>query len=137
MNPILKKIAFALLPAIVVFSMAEIGLRFSGWPQVTEAFEHNEPFWIVDPDLKQSSMPHNEENTSFVVSTNSDGLRSGHDIMKKANVQRVLTLGCSTTFGWGVGDTETYPSKLEYYLHQKGFKQVEVVNGGQPGYTSF
>ena len=49
-------------------------------PKVTEAFEHNEPFWVVDPDLKTYSMPHNEENTSFEVSTNSDGLRSSIEV---------------------------------------------------------
>lgn len=137
MNPIIKRILFALFPAIIVFTMAEIGLRFSGWPKATEAFEHNEPFWIVEPDLKQSNMPHNEENTSFVVSTNTDGLRSTHSMEKPLNTQRVMTLGCSTTFGWGVADEETYPSRLEYYLHQQGFNHIEVINGGQPGYTSF
>lgn len=47
-----------------------------------------------------------------------------------------MTLGCSTTFGWGVADQETYPARLEWYFHQDGL-DIEVINGGQPGYTSF
>ena len=46
-----------------------------------------------------------------------------------------MTLGCSTTFGWGVADSETYPERLQFYLVDAGYTMVEVVNGGQPGYT--
>ena len=130
-----KKILFALIPLLVVILLGEAGLRASGWPEVTDAFEHNEPFWIVDPDLKDSPMPHQEEDTSFAVTTNSDGLRTPHSMEKTKNI-RIMTLGCSTTFGWGVADPETYPSRLEQLFQKDGF-DVEVVNGGQPGYTSF
>ena len=87
-----KKILFALIPLLVVILLGEAGLRASGWPEVTDAFEHNEPFWIVDPDLKDSPMPHQEEDTSFAVSTNSDGLRTPHSMEKKKNI-RIMTLG--------------------------------------------
>ena len=105
--------------------------------EVTQAFEHNEPFWVVDPDLKSYSMPHNEENTSFAVSTNSDGLRIIHRSDRFEERLRIMTLGCSTTFGWGVADSETYPARLQHYLTEAGYGNVEVVNAGQPGYTSF
>ena len=106
-------------------------------PEVTQAFEHNEPFWVVDPDLKVYAMPHNEENTSFAVSTNSDGLRTSIEVTDSKKTLRVMTLGCSTTFGWGVADSETYPARLQHYLTEAGYGNVEVVNAGQPGYTSF
>ena len=137
MNPIFKRIFFAFIPAILVFGIAEIFLRVQQWPKATEDFEHNEAFWLVDPDLRQYSMPHNEESTSFVVSTNSDGLRTPYEQDNPQGQFRIMTLGCSTTFGWGVGDMDTYPAKLEKYLQEKGFTNVQVVNGGQPGYTSF
>jgi hypothetical protein len=47
-----------------------------------------------------------------------------------------MTLGCSTTFGWGVDDEQTYPARLEGILGQAGHA-VEVINGGQPGHSSF
>ena len=132
-----KRLLFALVPAIILFGVTEMGLRVMGWPKVTEAFEHNEPFWVVDPDLKTYSMPHNEENTSFEVSTNSDGLRSSIEVTDAKKTLRIMTLGCSTTFGWGVADSETYPARLQHYLTEAGYGNVEVVNAGQPGYTSF
>lgn len=131
----MKKIFFALMPLIVVVLMAEMGLRFSGWPEVTDAFEHNEPYWIVDPDLDRSPMPHKEEESTFLVTTNSDGLRTPHS-MERSERTRIMTLGCSTTFGWGVADDETYPTRLEQFFQKDGL-DVEVVNAGQPGYTSF
>jgi len=132
-----KRLAFALLPALLLFGVAEIVLRVLGWPEVTTAFEHNEPFWVVDPDLHSYEMPHNEENTSFQVSTNSDGLRTSIEVTDPKKSLRIMTLGCSTTFGWGVSDVETYPSRLQTLLTEAGYSTVEVVNGGQPGYTSF
>lgn len=137
MNDVVKKIAFALVPVFLLFGVGEIALRVIGWPEVTQAFEHNEPFWVVDPDLKSYAMPHNEENTSFKVSTNSDGLRTNVEMTDPKKDLRIMTLGCSTTFGWGVADAETYPERLQHYLTEAGYSNVEVVNGGQPGYTSF
>lgn len=132
-----KRLAFALVPAVLLFGVSEIALRVLGWPKVTQAFEHNEPFWVVDPDLDNYEMPHNEENTSFQVSTNSDGLRTSIEVTDPKKELRIMTLGCSTTFGWGVSDQETYPARLQTYLIEAGYDTVEVVNGGQPGYTSF
>ena len=133
----MKRLLFAVVPAVLLFGATEIVLRAMGWPEVTQAFEHNEPFWVVDPDLESYSMPHNEENTSFAVSTNSDGLRTSIEMPDSKKTLRIMTLGCSTTFGWGVADSETYPARLQHYLTEAGYGNVEVVNAGQPGYTSF
>ncbi len=133
----LKRLFFALVPALLLFGATEMVLRVMGWPEVTQAFEHNEPFWVVDPDLKDHPMPHNEESTSFAVSTNSDGLRTSIEVTDSKKTLRIMTLGCSTTFGWGVADSETYPDRLQHYLTESGYGNVEVVNAGQPGYTSF
>jgi lysophospholipase L1-like esterase len=48
--------------------------------------------------------------------------------------KRILTLGESTTFGWGVKDNQTYP----FFLMNQFSKtdNVYVVNGGVPSYTS-
>lgn len=63
-------------------------------------------------------------------------------IPKPPGVVRILCLGDSTTFGvWrnGVLDvrfTTSYPSELERVLHERGRRDVEVVNGGVMGYTT-
>ncbi|MAY79735.1 MAG: hypothetical protein CL930_03025 [Deltaproteobacteria bacterium] len=138
MNNLIRKFGFSLVPLFVVGAAAELGLRSAGWPQITEAFEHNEPFWLSDPNLRNKALDHKEERTSFQVSTNVDGLRTAGAVSEKASdAFRVMTLGCSTTFGWGVADAETYPAQLQKLLHDAGYTKVEVINGGQPGYTSF
>ena len=134
----LRKALFALVPLLVVFGAAETALMASGWPKATASFEHNQPYWVMDPGLRKKSLPHREEGSSFDVTTNDDGLRTeSMPLDKPEGAWRVLSLGCSTTFGWGVGDSEAYPARLESHAREKGLGGFEVVNGGQPGYTSF
>jgi hypothetical protein len=75
---------------------------------------------------------------SFQVNSDANGLRApNHAVAKPKGVFRILLLGCSTTFGWGVADEESLPAQLEIQLKNSGYSNVEVINGGQPGYTSF
>ena len=133
-----QKLAFSAVVTLVVFGAVEAGLRGADWPQATGAFTHNEPFWTVPAKQVQEKTPHNEMGTSFPVSTDDNGLRYPiHDQDKRPGVHRVMTLGCSTTFGWGVADRESYPAALERRIRDAGHRKTEVINGGQPGYTSF
>lgn len=137
-TPLSRRLLFALVPALVVLGGAELGLRSVGWPSPEAAFEHNEPFWVVDPVLRAHPMDHKEEGARFPVSTDENGLRAPlHPVDKAAGALRVMALGCSTTFGWGVADAESYPARLEARGRAAGFPKLEVINGGQPGYTSF
>lgn len=61
----------------------------------------------------------------FTASTNALGLR-GPDIQTPAQGYRILCIGDSVTFGWGVSDDESYPAHLGRTL------DVEVLNAGMP-----
>ena len=61
----------------------------------------------------------------FSVSTNSQGYR-GPEIAEVATHPRILCVGDSVTFGWGVRFEESYPSQLAQLLG------VETVNVGVP-----
>ena len=133
-----RRLLFSMIPVLVVFGAGEVGLRGAGWPEIEGTFEHNTPFWTSDPELDRFPMSHGEESTTFPVSTNDEGLRAPiHSPDKPAGTHRVMALGCSTTFGWGVADAESYPARLETLIRASGRPDVEVINGGQPGYTSF
>ncbi|MEE2751316.1 MAG: SGNH/GDSL hydrolase family protein [Myxococcota bacterium] len=122
------------------FGAAEALLRVAGWPGLddTGVFEHNDVYWIQDPNLDNLAFSHRETGGSFQVSTDANGLRApNHPEAKDPGVFRILLMGCSTTFGWGVEDAETYPARLQALAREAGYEKVEVINGGQPGYTSF
>ena len=138
MSTFARRLAFSLIPLVVLLGGAELALRAAGWPKAEAAFEHNEPYWITDPNLKDQPFTHREENATFTVSTDAAGLRAPlHEQDKRPGTFRVMTLGCSTTFGWGVDDAHSYPAQLEDLLRAGGRTDIEVINGGQPGYTSF
>lgn len=139
MNRSVKRLLFSVVPLVVVLGGAEAGLRATGWPTVdSDAFAHNQVFWTADPNQDAQAVPHRETGGSFSVSTDANGLRvPRHPVEKPAGTRRVMTLGCSTTYGWGVDDAQSYPARLETRLKAAGHSGWEVINGGQPGYTSF
>lgn len=135
---LLRRLAFSLLPLVVVLGSAELGLRAAGWPPQPTSFDHRSVYWVLEPGQRQAVTPHPEESRSFHMSTDSRGLRAPlHEGPKPAGVTRVLAMGCSTTLGWGVEDGESYPARLEELAVAAGKTSVQVLNGGQPGYTSF
>lgn len=139
MSSTAKKLAFAFITVSFIFGMTEAGLRGAGWPTVdSDAFAHNQVYWTADASQESVAYPHKETGGSFLVSTDANGLRvPRHDVDKPDGVKRVMTLGCSTTFGWGVDDAQSYPARLESRIKAAGHSDWEVINGGQPGYTSF
>jgi hypothetical protein len=79
-----------------------------------------------------------EYASTFSVSSDENGLRApNHPLEATGDTFRIMAMGCSTTFGWGVEDNETWPARLEEYLRTSGYDNVEVINAGQPGYSSY
>ena len=72
----------------------------------------------------------------YTATTNSLGLRGAEIDVNKGNKYRIVCVGDSWTYGWGANDNETWPAVLEYELHQKGLKNVQVVNCAYPGGNS-
>jgi lysophospholipase L1-like esterase len=69
-------------------------------------------------------LAHVSRRRTFSVSTNSIGLR--HPEVTPKEGYRILCLGESVTFGWGVAASEAYPAQLSEILG------VEVINAGIP-----
>ena len=65
------------------------------------------------------------------INTNSQGFRGirEYQLEKPPGTVRVVTLGDSFAFGWGVQDRETFSAKLE-----SGYQNLEVLNLGVAGY---
>jgi lysophospholipase L1-like esterase len=84
-------------------------------------------FWRLRPSRTVTSTFF--EGKSYRI--NSMGLR-GNEIKKDKTKRRILVLGNSCTFGWGVTDEGTYAKRLERLLEG----EYEVINAGVPGYSS-
>lgn len=81
-------------------------------------------------------------NTKFQganIVTNSSGFRNREiDINKDVQIYRIICLGASPTFGWGVDLWDTYPFLLEQKLKKNSqSKNIEVINASQIGYTTY
>jgi lysophospholipase L1-like esterase len=68
---------------------------------------------------------------------NRQGFR-GDDFTYDKSGLRVAVLGNSCSFGWGVGDSETFADRLQEMLRrQPGLENAQVYNFSVPGYSSY
>ncbi|MGQ0812212.1 MAG: SGNH/GDSL hydrolase family protein [Nitrospiraceae bacterium] len=70
------------------------------------------------------------------VRFNEFGLRDEPIGPKMASEYRVLILGDSVPFGWGVQQEQTFPAKLQQILTIRSGQPVRVINGGVAGYNT-
>ena len=96
---------------------------------------------VANPDL---SFVHAPNRSAFLmgvpVSINSEGLRDREfSLEKPPGVYRVMMLGDSTTFGWGVKQEDTAAKFLERKLNANlpaGYNRAEVINTGVGNYDT-
>lgn len=137
---------------LLVFALLFVTLLLEGILRV--AFYHSKDFsmemWKYAVQLKRPvpnpklSFAHQPNGHAFLmgvdVQINSQGLRDNeYSLTKPAGVYRVMLLGDSTTFGWGVPLNETSAKILERSLNAQripGYDHVEVLNGGVGNYDT-
>src|SRR5579862_3865470 len=96
---------------------------------------------VANADL---SFAHAPNRSAFLmgvpVSINSEGLRDREfSLEKPPDVYRVMMLGDSTTFGWGVKEEDTAAKFLERKLNSNlpaGYSRAEVMNAGVGNYDT-
>ena len=123
---LLQNLALSLVTFLLCAVALEIVLRLNGYGNL----EIYEP----DPALYWKLKPNQDCYTKVdhkPVHINAHGTR-GPDFQttKPSNILRVLSLGDSRTFGWGLADAETYSARLQSLLQAKTDKTVEVINAG-------
>ena len=73
----------------------------------------------------------------YDIITNSLGLRDREISIEKGDKYRILCFGDSWTMGFGVNIEHSWPRKLQDYLIDKQFDNIEVINCGKGGqYTT-
>jgi lysophospholipase L1-like esterase len=123
-----------LVVTLIVTGLAEVGARLSG---VTPAYRPDSMGqWRMTPNLNAHRMEGMREAHDFTISTNLDGLRTRLPHARTPDTFRVALMGDSTVFGWGVADSESIAAVAEAEFHRRGLTHVEVLNAGQPGYST-
>ena len=133
---VLKKLAYACIPVLVLLGLGEGVARLAGpggfilYPTQRNCEQRS---MLLGDELR----PHctsTEGGTPF--HTNALGLRDAE--VAEDGRQRILAIGDSCTFGWGVEQDKAYPQLLQQRLDrgpQAG--RYRVINAGVPGYTSY
>lgn len=70
------------------------------------------------------------------VTYNERGLRDRPILPKAPGEYRILALGDSVTFGWGVDQDKTFTARLESLLEERLHRPVRVINSGVGGYNT-
>jgi lysophospholipase L1-like esterase len=74
---------------------------------------------------------------SNLVELNSHGLRDDEiPYDKPVGEKRILVLGDSVTFGWGISQGETFSDRMEYFLNELSGRRWQVINSGVNGYNT-
>lgn len=97
--------------------------------------EHSGHFYLYDPKLGWRNVPNRKSTTrGNPLTINSRGLRDREYAYKKPDgMRRLLVLGDSFAWGYGVGDGEMFPEVLERRL-AAGNRPWQVLNSGVSGW---
>ena len=125
---LLQNLALMTVTFVLCFVVLEVALRLAGYGNV----EIYEP----DPQLYWRLKPNQDCYTKIdhkPVHINAHGTR-GPDFTdaKPPGTYRILSLGDSRTFGWGLTEAESYSGLIEEMLQEhvgKG-RRIEVINAG-------
>lgn len=79
-----------------------------------------------------SALTYRTPEFNFTANINRLGFRDREFALGKEAGTRIVAIGDSFTYGWGVGVEQSWPKVLEAGLRKRGF-DVEVANLGQPG----
>jgi hypothetical protein len=99
-----------------------------------QIFEHDSQLgWRLKPGVVALSSAF---EYAITVRTDAMGLRVEEDASAQREVpHRVLVVGDSFAFGWGVEGDETFAARLQEELVARGL-QASVLNAGVPGYST-
>src|ERR1051325_7060661 len=106
----------------------EVLLRVLGYGNLEIYQPDRQLYWALKPNQNcYTKVDHKP------VHVNSHGTRGAEfQTEKRANTLRIVSLGDSRTFGWGVTEAESYSGHLQQMLQDYfgSTRRVEVINAG-------
>jgi lysophospholipase L1-like esterase len=132
---ILINLSLIIISTLFALIVSEIALRLIGLKPLYVSPERDR-FWKYDPLLGWAHEPGQAgifETPQFrtLVRINNNGLRDRpHSYERQNNIERILVLGDSFAWGYGVEESERFSQLLEKSL------DVEAINAGVSGYST-
>jgi hypothetical protein len=129
----MKNIGLTLFSIIFVLFICELSLRLGGWKVVI--FYPLAGFHQFDADLGWLQIPKHEasfrgRDFNVRIRSNSLGFRdTEYQFSHHPGMKRIIVLGDSYTWGWGVEQEEIFCKVAE-----RGMKNTEFINFGQNAY---
>lgn len=145
MNRTILAKALALSFSLFLICGAELALRRLPLPAPRDNADKNlqditsilrrddDLFWVQRSHLRRTFF-------GAEIATDEFGLRNpeGHIASRgSADEFRILVLGASPSFGWGVPEEFAYPRRLEAILNARSSRPVKVINASVIGYSSW
>jgi lysophospholipase L1-like esterase len=100
-----------------------------------------ELFWKLRPDtsleVENAVYQTRTRPLTWRIEINAEGQRGAPAPGAEAASPTIAALGDSCTFGFRVGEDDTYPAQLQTRLREHGMPRAAVLNYGVPGYSSF
>ena len=135
------KIIFPLLSTLLSLMLIELGLRF--YSNIWQVYDLE--MWKYAQNLKQPANDarghahrpkHQYRVMGQMVVINSKGLRDFEYSYERTSCKRILAIGDSLTFGFGVSQDETFTKIIEQKLNTNSSTCYEVINGGIGNYNT-
>jgi lysophospholipase L1-like esterase len=132
---LLINLSLILVSTLIGLGLSEMAVRYMGMKPMYVSPERGK-FWKYDPVLGWAHQPGQEavfETPQFRTSVriNEKGLRDrSHSYTKQNANERILVLGDSFAWGYGVEESERFSQLLEKSM------DVEVIDAGVSGYST-
>lgn len=130
---------YSLRSRLLLLAATLVGLVIAAELLVRLAYPHDRLEYVVDDEVLwlfrpgQSGTFERKDGLVTRETVNQAGFRGPLELLADDPRPRVLALGDSYTWGWGVNDEETWPARLAAGADQ----HWQVVNGGVPGWGVF
>ncbi len=140
MKSFLKKLLILSVALMICFALGELIIRVYLNHKTIYDLEMSRYSMSVKTDSKNPLIGHvHKPNSSdrlmnVIVNINSDGLRDGEYPVEKGAKYRMIFLGDSLTFAWGVEQVDSFENVLEQELSK--VRPTEIINFGTGNYNT-
>ena len=135
-----RRLAYSAAMLTIVLGTAEGLARLLGREVLEQASSpapastEGAPNLLGNPFLLYEMSPGERYENDTTIAINSFGLRGPEwTPSKPAGIRRIMALGDSSVYGFGVKDDEVFTARLDEGLGE----QVQVINSAVPGYSTY